>query len=125
MRNFCIAWDCDLANVLRPLDADRVKGIVCMMPAWLSPTGHWWAREIREVWIYRSPGGKHVVLADTEGERFDCGLMPEHVGDVNMELLLRVGPKAVVKCLNRRTPRAARHGKKSSGRPKATNVPSA
>ena len=114
MRTLCIAWEHDLAEVLRPLEAKRVKGIVCMMPAWQSPTSQGWSREIREVWIYRSPGGAHVVLADTTGEKFDCGLMPEHVGDVKMELLLRLDPKSTVNASNRRTRRAARDGKKSS-----------
>lgn len=112
-RTLCIAWEHDLAEVLRPLEAERVKGIVCMMPAWQSPTRQWWSREILEVWIYSSPGGTHVVLADTTGEKFDCGLMPEHVGDVKMELLLRVDPKFAVNGPNRQT-RAARHGEKSS-----------
>ena len=113
-RTLCIAWDSDLADMLCALEHSRVKGIVCMMPAWQSPTSQWWSREIREVWIYRSPGGAHVVLADTTGEKFDCGLMPEHVGDVKMELLLRLDPKSTVNASNRRTRRAARDGKKSS-----------
>jgi hypothetical protein len=54
------------------------------------------------------------VLADTTGEKFDCGLIPEHVGDVNVELLLRVDAKPAGKGSNRRTRRAAHHGKKSS-----------
>lgn len=113
-RTLCIAWEYDLAEVLRPIDADRVKGIVCMMPAWQSPTGQWWSREIREVWIYSSAGGKHVVLADTTGKKFDCGLIPEHVGDVKTELLLRVDPKPVGKEPKRRTRRAACYGNRSS-----------
>ncbi|WP_444764479.1 hypothetical protein [Roseateles sp.] len=114
MRTLCIAWEYDLADVLRSLEAGRVKGIVCMMPAWQSPTGQWWSREIREVWAYSSTSGKHVVLADTAGEKFDCGLIPEHVGDVEMELLLRVDPKPSGQGRNRRSRRAARPGKKSS-----------
>lgn len=113
-RTLCIAWEHDLADVLRSLDAVRVKGIVCMMPAWQSPTGQWWSREIREVWVYRSPSGKHVVLVDTAGEKFDCGLIPEHVGDVEMELLLRVDPKPPGQGRARRSRRAARPCKKSS-----------
>jgi len=113
-RTLCIAWEYDLADVLRTLGADQVKGIVCMMPAWQSPTGQWSSREILEVWVYSSPGGKHVVLADIGGEKFDCGLIPEHVGDIEMELLLRVDPKPAGRGLNRRARRPARHGKKSS-----------
>lgn len=114
-RTLCIAWEYDLADVLRPLDADRVKGFVCMMPAWQSPTGQWWSREIREVWLHSSPFGKHIVLADTDGKEFDCGLIPEHVGDVEKELLLRVGTKPAGPAgPNRRARRAARHGKTSS-----------
>lgn len=113
-RTLCIAWENDLAEVLRPLDAERVKGIVCMMPAWRSPTGQWWSREIREVWICSSPVGEHVVLADTTGEMFDCGLIPEHVGDVKMERLLRVDPKPAGTVPNRRKRRGPSGGKKSS-----------
>jgi len=112
-RTLCIAWEHDLADVLRPLDADRVKGIVCMMPAWQSPTGQWWAREVREVWLHSSRSGEHIVLADTAGKEFDCGLIPEHVGAVEKELLLRVDPKPAGQVPNRRARRAARHGKKS------------
>lgn len=113
-RTLCIAWEYDLAEVLRSVDADQVKGIVCMMPAWESPTGQWCAREIREVWIYSSPAGRHVVLADISGQKFDCGLIPEHVGEIDMELVLRVDPKATGTGPNRRTRPAVRHEKKSS-----------
>lgn len=89
-RTLCVAWEHDLADLLRSLEPARVKGIVCMMPAWQSPTGQWWSREIREVWLHRSAGGQHLVLADTDGQKFDGGLVPEHVGDVEMELLIQV-----------------------------------
>src|ERR1043165_3599370 len=114
-RTLCVAWEHDLADVLRSLEAERVKGIVCMMPSWQSPAGQWWSREIREVWIYSSPGGMNVVLADTTGEKFNCSLMREHVGDAKMDLLLRVDPKSAGNGPNRQTRRAAaRHRKKSS-----------
>jgi len=109
-RTWCIARDDDLADVLRPLDADRVKGIVCMMPAWQSPTGQWWSRVIREVWTHSSPAGKHTVVVDAVGREFDCGLIPQHVGDVEKELVLRVELKQHRREQNRR----ARRGKGSS-----------
>lgn len=113
-RTLCIAWDTDLADLLRTLEPDRVMGLVCMMPAWQSPTGQWWSREIREVWLYSSPAGKHVVLADTSGEKFDCGLIPDHVGDVQMELVLRVSPKPAPPRRIRRSRRASRNVKQSA-----------
>lgn len=115
-RTLCIAWEHDLTDVLRGLDPTRVKGIVCMMPAWQSPTGQWWSREIREVWLYSSSSGKHVVLADTAGEKFDCGLIPEHVDAVEMELLLRINPKAPCRSRDaaRRSRRTARTAKKTT-----------
>ncbi len=116
-RTLCIAWEYDLADVLRPLDADRVKGIVCMMPGWQSPTGQWWSREVREVWLHSSPAGKHVVLADTNGELFDCGLIPEHVGDVDKELLLRIEPESAGGPLGGRTAQPAT-GRKGRTRPR-------
>jgi hypothetical protein len=112
-RTLCIAWDTDLAELLSTMEPHQVKGIVCMMPAWQSPTGQWWAREVREVWLHSSRSGEHIVLADTAGKEFDCGLIPEHVGAVEKELLLRVDPKPAGQVPNRRARRAARHGKKS------------
>ncbi len=114
VRTLCIAWDSDLAELLGTLEPRRVKGIVCMMPAWQSPSGQWTSREIREVWRCRSAAGHSVLLADIAGEKFDCGLIPEHVGDIEMELLLRVDPKPAGRGPNRRARRAACHGKKNS-----------
>jgi len=95
MRTLCIAWEHDLAEILRSLDTARVKGIVCMMPAWQSPTGQWSSRDICEVWHFRSASGQHVTLRDLAGNSFDCGLIPEHVEPVKLELLLRVFPRQV------------------------------
>jgi hypothetical protein len=91
-RTLCIAWDTDLADVLRSLDAERVMGIVCMMPAWQSSNGQWSSREIREVWIRSSAAGQSVLLLDAAGQELDCGLVPEHSEPMNSELVLRVAP---------------------------------
>ncbi|MBL8279762.1 MAG: hypothetical protein JNL93_24060 [Pelomonas sp.] len=93
-RTICIAWEFDLADVLRDLDAKRVLGIVCMMPAWQSPTGQWGSREIREVWLCRSDSVEHVLLTDAAGERFNFGLIPEPAGKAETALLLWVAPTA-------------------------------
>ena len=89
-RTLCIAREHDLADVLRSVDVAGVKGIVCMMPAWQSATGQWTSREIREVWLRSSPAGKHVVLCDTAGRRFECGVIPGPTETVAMEFLLKV-----------------------------------
>lgn len=91
-RTMCIAWDYDLAEVLRGLDADCVRGIVCMMPAWASPSGQWSSREVREVWNCTSAAGQSVLLIDAACQEFDCGLVPVHVEPMKKELLLRVTP---------------------------------
>lgn len=105
-RTLCIAWDTDLAELLGTLEPDRVKGIVCMMPAWQSPTGQWTSREIREVWRCRSAAGHSVVLADSTGEKFDCGLVPDHEEPIEQNLILRIAP----------APRGQRRGVASSHR---------
>lgn len=89
-RTLCIAWDSDLVEVLRSLDADRVKGIVCMMPAWQSDNGQWTSRGVREVWVHSSDAGRSVVLLDAGGQEFDCGLAPEHAQPIGKELVVRV-----------------------------------
>lgn len=104
-RTLLIAWDDDLADMLRSLHAERVMGIVCMMPAWQSTNGQWSSREIREVWICSSAAGQSVLLLDAAGEEFDCGLVPEHVEPMTKELLLRVAPAA---------PRRAPHSQRTT-----------
>lgn len=89
-RTMCIAWEQDLADALGSIPEGRVNGIICMVPRWQASTGQWASREIREVWIHRSAKGQHVVLVDAAGERFDCGLVPEHVGVVERKLVYRV-----------------------------------
>jgi len=103
-RTLCIAWDSDLAELLATMEPHRVKGIVCMMPAWRSTSGQWTSREIREVWCWRSTAGRSVVLIDTAGENFDCGIAPDHQAPIEKELLLRIEPAAA--------PR--RHGRSAS-----------
>ncbi len=91
-RTMCIARDFDLAEVLRGLNAESVRGVVCMMPAWASPSGQWSSREVREVWLFSSPAGQSVLLCDAAGQEIDCGLVPEHVEPMKKELVLRVAP---------------------------------
>lgn len=116
-RTICIAWDYDLAEVLRGLDPDLVRGIVCMMPAWASPNGQWSSREVREVWMCSSPAGQSVFLLDAAGQEFDCGLVPEHVEPTTKDLLLRVSPaKAGRQPRSRRkTPPAGNRGTRRAG----------
>jgi len=91
IRTICIASAHDLADVLRSIDADRVTGIVGMMPAWQSANGQWTSRDIREVWMLSSDAGRGVLLVDADGQEFDGGLMPEHPRPASKELVLRVG----------------------------------
>ena len=92
VRTLCIAWDRDLADVICSLEAKRVKGIVCIMPGWQSPNGHWSSREVQEVWTCSSQAGASVFLRDAAGLTFDCGLVPDHVEPMERNLVLRVEP---------------------------------
>lgn len=92
IRTICIAFDTDLCEVLQSLEADSVTGIVCMMPAWLSPNSQWSSREIQEVWLHTSQAGQSVVLRDVDGQQFDCGVVTEHTSPVLENLVLRVTP---------------------------------
>lgn len=74
------------------MEPHQVKGIVCMMPAWQSVTGQWTSREIREVWRCRSAVGHSIVLVDTVGEKFDCGMVPDHEQPIEQDLILRIEP---------------------------------
>ncbi|MFG6464154.1 hypothetical protein ACG04Q_21475 [Roseateles sp. DXS20W] len=92
-QTLCIAWEYDLADILVSMEAARVTGLICMMPASASASGHWTSREIREVWLHRSAAGRHIELLDKTGQRFDCGLTPDHIAPVEIDLLWRVIPR--------------------------------
>ena len=87
----CIAWETDLADAIKSIDANRVRGLVAMMPAWASPTGQWSSRQITEVWLDSGDNGTFVTLTDNAGERFDAGIRGEapRAGSAG-ELLLRL-----------------------------------
>jgi hypothetical protein len=91
-RTLCIAWDTDLAELLSTMEPNRVKGIVCMMPAWQSPTGQWTSREVSEVWRCRSAAGHSIALVDMAGEEFDGGMVPDHEQPIERDLILRIEP---------------------------------
>lgn len=91
-RTLCIAWDTDLAELLSTMEPNRVKGIVCMMPAWQSATGQWTSREISEVWRCRSATGHRIALVDAAGEKLDCGMVPDDEQSIEQDLILRIEP---------------------------------
>jgi hypothetical protein len=89
----CIAWDTDLADALKTIDTNRVRGLVAMMPAWASSSGQWSSRQIAEVWLSTNDSGTFVTLTDVAGEKFDAGVRGEGpVVSPTAELLLRLPP---------------------------------
>lgn len=108
-RTLCIAWDNDLVGALRSVESSRVTGIVCMMPAWQSATGQWASREIQEVWELQSAAGRSLMLTDATGETFDCGLVLDHQGPIERELVWSGAPTRKPSGLSRN--RAARRGR--------------
>lgn len=91
-QTLCIGWDSDLTDLLRSLEPKRIKGIVCMLPAWQSANGQWTSHEVREVWLCRSTAGESVVLTDSAGRKFDGEMALDHVAPVEHELLLSLPP---------------------------------
>lgn len=91
----CIAWETDLADAIKAVEAKSVRGLVAMIPAWASPTGQWSSQEINEVWLHSDESGKFVSLRDAAGQTLDVGVpMPGAPSHHGAELLLRLGTPA-------------------------------
>jgi len=90
----CFAWDTDLVDAIKTIDANRVLGLVAMMPPWASATGHWSSRQIAEVWLDTDETGKFVSLKDFAGKRLDAGMCGNSPTAVCVsDLLLRLKPR--------------------------------
>lgn len=72
-----IAWDTDLADVIKAVESARILGLLAIVPGWASPTGQWTSRQINEVWLDTSETGTSVTLLDIDGNVFDAGMFIE------------------------------------------------
>lgn len=94
----CIAWELDLAEALKAIEVERVRGLVAMMPGWASSTGQWASRQIAEVWLDTDDTGRFVTLRDVSGQAFDAGMRDEPpMASASSELLLRLPTVASVR----------------------------
>lgn len=111
----CIAWEQDLAEALKAIDAKRVRGLVAMMPGWASPTGQWSSRQVTEVWLEADDNGRFVTLMDDSGAVFDGAMRSEPPKSrASSELLLRLPP-------SKSGPSRARTGKAGTSRRRAAS----
>lgn len=90
LQTLCIASDQDLLGLLSGVDPARVRGIVCMLPAWHSSTGQWCSREVREVWQCPSDTGRQILLVDKVGQHFDLGMVSDNPVPTDRQLVVRV-----------------------------------
>lgn len=94
---WCIAWERDLVHTLNTIDTAMIRGLVCMLPAWATPTKQWTAREVGEVWLTRTEAAEeYVSLTDPTGEEFGGVLCSNRTATVTEKrLLLRLEPRLV------------------------------
>jgi len=101
---WCIALERDLLEVLTALDRRNVRGLVCMLPAWSSPSGQWCSREIHEVWLGKSGEVRSLLLRDRDGHVVASGALDQRQPEAEMRLVLRIRSKK----------RRAKNGSKAS-----------
>jgi hypothetical protein len=85
----CVAWETDLAHLLRCVPQSSVLSVMCMSPATLSSSAPWTCGEIYCVWSCSSATADEVICADAEGARVESGPVPTHDGPVSTKLLWR------------------------------------
>jgi hypothetical protein len=106
-RTACVAWDTDLVDLLEARGEAQVVGLLCMTPGWCSPTGQWFAREIREVWVAETSDGRRwMMFRDAHGQEFDDPVQSRlHEAIAGRRLILRIESSS------------GRHGLKSADGP--------
>lgn len=97
LQTLCIASDQDLLGLLRGVDLARVRGIVCMLPAWHSSTGQWCSRDVREVWQFTSDTGRQILFVDQTGQHFDLGVGSDDSVPTNRELVVRLSSRSTAR----------------------------
>jgi hypothetical protein len=95
-RTACVASAQDLVDVLVSLGEASPRALLCMTPAWCSPTGRWAGCDIAEVWVARtSVGDRAVILLDEKGNAVGDRVPSEHQeGLFDRRLILRLNPSA-------------------------------
>ncbi len=90
LQTLCVATEQDLFGLLSGAALARVRGVVCMLPAWLSSTGQWCSREVREVWQCTSDTGRQILFVDDAGMHIDLGTGSDNPVPTNRQLVVRV-----------------------------------
>lgn len=74
VQTFCFAREVDLTTFLSTVEAEKVNGLVCMAPGWMSASGSWTSHSVRQVWLATTAAGTHLVLSGLDGQILDVQL---------------------------------------------------
>ncbi|WP_457424283.1 hypothetical protein [Roseateles sp. P5_E7] len=74
VQTFCFAREDDLTTFFITVEAEKVRGLVCMTPGWMSVSGTWTSHEVRQVWRATTAAGTHLVLSGADGQTLDVQL---------------------------------------------------
>jgi hypothetical protein len=92
---FLFAWDTDVVNAIRCLDAE-LESLYCFAPCMPGQGNGWTTKKIHQVWAAEpvAEGESDVLFVDAEGNEYSGMFFAPSVGAVRRELIARVVSKS-------------------------------
>lgn len=87
---FLFAWDSDVVNAIRSLDAE-LESLFCLAPCLSGPGNGWMVKNIQEIWAAEpaAEGESDVLFVDADGQAYSGMFFEPTAGATRRELIAR------------------------------------
>jgi hypothetical protein len=87
---FLLAWDSDVVDTIKSLDAE-LESLFCLAPCRSGQGNGWTTRKLQEIWSVApaTEGGSDLLFVDADGHEFSGMFFEPSVGAVRRELIAR------------------------------------
>ncbi len=87
---FLLAWDSDVVDTIKSLDAD-LESLFCLAPCRPGQGNGWTTRKIQEIWAVApaTEGESDVLFVDSDGQEYSGMFFEPVMGATRRELIAR------------------------------------